>query len=77
MNTFLVNFKTFETNFIVFLKFENIPFSLKVDSGKCGCVFMCINYGRFGAKSNFGLLISGLLICNIYLIYQFKYSNNR
>ena len=40
MNTFFVNSKTFETNLMVFFKFENISFSFKVGSGRFGCVFI-------------------------------------
>ncbi|MEF3078305.1 hypothetical protein [Winogradskyella poriferorum] len=40
MNIFLVNFKTPEITFIVFLKFENITFSFKVGSGRFDLVFI-------------------------------------
>lgn len=40
MNIFLVNFKTPEITLIVFLKFENITFSLKVGSGRFDLVFI-------------------------------------
>lgn len=43
MNTLLANLKTFETNSKVFSKTEDTSSSLKVGSGRFGCVFISTN----------------------------------
>lgn len=48
MNTFLANFKTFETNSNVFSKIENSSTSFKVGSGRFEFIFIIL--GRFGTK---------------------------
>ncbi len=55
MKIFLVNFKTFETNLIVLLKFENIVFSIKVGSGRLFSSFISQIHDRFGANHKLSL----------------------